>query len=499
MPRSVRQPSKSAPGARGTKGRELKEYRSKRSFRHTPEPAGDRRPKGRGDGARFVVQEHDASHLHWDLRLERDGVLVSWALPKGVPDDPKENRLAVHTEDHPLEYIDFEGEIPEGEYGAGTMRVWDSGTYEAEKFESAKVIVTLHGERVSGKYALFQTKGKNWMIHRMDPPVDPDTEPMPSGLRPMLARLAELPENEGDYGYEVKWDGIRALLYSDHGHVRLESRTGRDITPQFPEVRKLGRELGSRRVVLDGEIVAFDAEGRPSFQRLQGRIHLASESAVRNRMRDVPATYMVFDVLYLDGRSLLALGYEERRELLAGLELDGASWQTPDHHLGEGGALLEASRRQGLEGIVAKRLGSRYEPGKRSGAWLKVKNVRTQDVVIGGWLPGKGRREGQVGALLVGYVEETDGEQRLKYAGRVGTGFDAAKMKMLAGLLEADQSEESPFDGRQPPKESIFVEPRHVAEVAFSEWTSAGTLRAPVFRGLRDDKRPEEAVREEVV
>jgi bifunctional non-homologous end joining protein LigD len=485
--------------AQEKKAGELDEYRAKRSFRRTPEPAGKAESGEEGGRARFVIQEHDATHLHWDLRLERDGVLVSWALPKGVPDDPKENRLAVHTEDHPLEYIDFEGEIPKGEYGAGTMRIWDSGTYEAEKFEPAKVIVTFDGERVSGKYALFQTKGKNWMIHRMDPPADPEGEPMPKGLRPMLARLSDLPENEEAYAYEIKWDGIRALLYTDHGHVRLESRTGRDISRQFPELRKLGRELGAHRAVLDGEIVAFDDEGRPSFQRLQGRIHLASESAVRSRMRDVPVTYMVFDVLYLDGRPLLRLGYEERRHVLAGLKLEGDFWQTPDHHVGEGKALLEASRRQGLEGVVAKRLGSSYEPGKRSSAWLKVKNVRTQEVVIGGWLPGKGRREGQIGALLVGYMDEVDGKQRLKYAGRVGTGFDAAKLEQLAKLLEPGRRDESPFDGRQPPKESIFVEPRHVAEVAFSEWTSAGTLRAPVFRGLRDDKRPEEVFREEVV
>jgi bifunctional non-homologous end joining protein LigD len=473
----------------------LREYRSKRDPGRTPEPAGDGGPEAAG-GGRFVIQEHHARRLHWDLRLEHEGVAVSWALPKGIPDDPKENRLAVHVEDHPLKYLEFEGDIPKGEYGAGTIRIWDSGTYEAEKFEPEKLIVTFSGERVEGKYALFQTKDKNWLIHRMDPPADPDAEPMPQNLRPMLARLAKLPKNEESYAYEIKWDGVRALVYCDHGHVRVQSRTGREISDQFPEIRKLGRELGAHKAILDGEIVAMDDQGKPSFQRLQGRIHLASERAVRTRMKQTPATYMIFDLLYLDGRPLLKTPYEARRKQLAELDLAGPSWQTPDHHVGEGRALQEASRRQGLEGIVAKQLDSVYQPGRRSSAWLKVKNVRSQDVVIGGWLPGKGAREGRIGALLVGYVEPEDGETRLKYAGRVGTGFDAAMLDHLASLLEPLRRKASPFDGRQPPKESRFVEPKLVGEVEFNEWTSAGTLRQPVFKGLRDDKRPDEAVRE---
>ncbi len=445
-----------------------------------------------------MVQEHHARRLHWDLRLERDGVLVSWALPRGVPDDPKQNRLAVHTEDHPLDYYDFEGEIPRGEYGAGKVRIWDQGTYTAEKFRPDEVIATFDGERVKGRYALFQTKDDNWMIHRMDPPLDPDREPMPEHIEPMLATLSALPRTDEGWGYEIKWDGVRAIAYCSGGTLRLESRTLRDITSHYPEVRGLAEELGSREAVLDGEIVAFDDEGHPSFQRLQGRMHLASESAIRRRISDVPVTYTIFDLLYLDSHSTMELPYEERRELLDGLKLDGPSWQTPGYHRGEGKKLREMTRRRGLEGIVAKRLNSHYTPGRRGGAWRKVKNVHSQEVVIGGWLPGRGRRSSTLGALAVGYYDHDRGDEpELVYAGRVGTGFRDEDLKMLLDKLEPLRIEKGPFAGRQPPKETIFVEPRLVAEVEFAEWTSARTLRAPSFKGLRDDKPPGDVVFEQ--
>ena len=472
----------------------LDRYHEKRDFAATPEPAGD--PGGDGTKGRFVIQEHHARRLHWDLRLEHDGVLLSWAVPRGIPPDPKRNNLAVHTEDHPLEYLEFEGEIPKGQYGAGTMRIWDRGTYDAEKFEEAKVIMTFDGERVQGKYALFQTKGDNWMIHRMDPPVDSAREPMPRGLKPMMATLSTtLPRDDGTWAYEIKWDGVRAIAYCDGGHLRLESRRLREITSHYPELRSLAVELGARQAVLDGEVVAFDGAGRPSFERLQGRINLASEAAVRRRMADCPVTYLVFDLLYLDGRSLIDLPFTERRERLEELSLDGPNWQTPSYHRGEGKALLRLTQERGLEGLVAKRLDSRYLPGRRARAWLKVKNTRSQEFVIGGWLPGKGRRAATIGALLVGYHDEDDGG-RLRYAGRVGTGFSDAELDRLSGLLEPLRTPESPFDGRQPPREAVFVEPRRAAEVAFREWTAAGTLRAPVYKGLRPDKDPGEVVRE---
>jgi bifunctional non-homologous end joining protein LigD len=472
----------------------LGQYRKKRSFSKTPEPGADGQG-AEGDGGRFVIQEHHARRLHWDFRLEREGVLVSWALPRGVPDDPKQNRLAVHVEDHPLDYIDFEGEIPKGQYGGGQVKIWDHGTYEAEKFEPKKVVVRLHGERVQGRYALFQTKGDDWIIHRMDPPEE-GREPMPERLEPMKATLAKLPGDDEKWGFEIKWDGVRAIAYCEPGHLRLESRNLREITSQYPEVRALLEELGARQAVLDGELVAFEEEGRPSFQRLQTRMHVASAAEVRRRMRDVPVTYVIFDLLYLDGRLLVDLPYEERRSELEALGLDGTSWQTPAYHRGEGASLLEATRERDLEGVIAKRLGSRYLPGRRSRDWLKVKNVRGQEVVIGGWLPGKGRREGEIGALLAGYYEDDDEERRLRYAGKVGTGFDADDLRLLRERLEPLRCDESPFEGRQPQKGSIFVEPKLVAEVEFSEWTNAGTLRHPSYKGLRDDKPALDVVRE---
>ena len=470
----------------------LGSYKAKRDFEKTPEPKGARAQGPQA--ARFVIQEHNARRLHWDLRLEHDGTLASWALPRGIPEHPDENRLAVRTEDHPLQYLEFHGEIPQGEYGAGTMTIWDRGTYEAEKFRDGEVIATFLGERIHGRYALFRTRESDWMIHRMDPPEDPAYEPMPSEIRPMLARSGtRLPPREEQYGFEVKWDGIRTVLYADHGHAELRGRNGSDFTSRYPEVRELARSLGSRRIVLDGEVVAFDEQGRPSFERLQSRMHLASESAVRRRMRDIPATYVIFDLLYLDGHTTVSLSYEERRVLLERLELEGPAWRTPSYHRGEGKALLEATRELGIEGVVAKKLDCPYQPGARASHWIKVKNVHTQDVVIGGWTPGEGGRATSIGALAVGVMDD----EKLVYVGKVGTGFTEQTLALLKRELEPLSSDGSPFAGRQPPKGTVFVEPRLVAHVEFREWTKSGTLRAPSFKGLRPDISPQECVREE--
>src|SRR3954452_7272761 len=283
--------------------RALQEYRDKRDFTATPEPSGAVSPEPAGM-ARFVVQEHHATALHWDLRLEAEGVLWSWAVPKGIPVDPKHNHLAVRTEDHPLQYLDFSGDIPDGNYGAGQMSIWDRGTYELHKQTRREVVITLHGGRVSGRYALFATKGKNWMIHRMDPPDDPERADPPVDLRPMLATLGVLPKPPSGWAFEVKWDGIRALATVQGGRLQLASRNGRDLSSRYPELLALGLQLGSTEVVLDGEVVAFDVDGRPSFQLLQRRMHVTSESAQRRFSQEVPATYVVFDVLWLDGHSL---------------------------------------------------------------------------------------------------------------------------------------------------------------------------------------------------
>jgi bifunctional non-homologous end joining protein LigD len=488
---------------------ELPEYRAKRDFRRTPEPAPRRRSRAKSPkspqssagraapkdppqahAARFVVHEHHARRLHWDLRLERDGALMSWAVPNGIPHDPRENRKAVHVEDHPLDYIDFEGEIPAGSYGAGHVLIWDRGSYECEKFQDGKLVVVFHGERLRGRYALFRTGDeREWMIHRMDPP-ESAREAMPEHLPPMLASPGQLPRDERQWAFELKWDGVRAIAYWRPGRLRIESRNLNDIGSRYPELRALGQQLGMREAVLDGEIVAFDEHGTPSFERLQRRMHLTSESAIRRLAHEAPVAYVIFDLLYLDGRLTLGLPYRERRELLERLDLNGAAWQTPSYHTGDGRGLLAATAARNLEGLVAKRLDSPYRPGERGGEWLKIKNTGRQELVIGGWLPGKGQRAGQIGALLMGYHEGEGDGRVLRYAGRVGTGFDEAELKRLAGELASRERNSSPFAKRgvQPPRDARFVEPELVAEIAFSHWTRDRILRHSSYKGLRPDK-----------
>ena len=491
--------------------KKLADYEAKRDFKRTPEPGArvppkatraksPRTPMPRGELApapstlRFVVQEHHARRLHWDFRLERDGVLVSWAVPKGVPQDPKKNHLAVHVEDHPLSYIGFAGDIPTGNYGAGSVSIWDEGTYDTEKWSDREVMVVLHGKRVQGRYVLFRTRGEDWMIHRMDPPQDPERKPMPGLIEPMMAKLGTgIPLPEPSWGFEFKWDGIRALAYVEGGGVRLISRTGADVTARYPEIHAMGRAIGSSEVVLDGEVVALDDRGRPSFEEIQQRMGLTSESEIRRKMKVVPVTYMIFDLLWMDGHSMMDQAYATRRDALARLKLAGASWQTPPHEKGGGQAMLQASAKAGLEGIVAKKLVSKYEPGRRSGAWVKVKNRNRQELVIGAWLDGEGKRSGQPGALLVGYY---DGGQ-LVYAGKVGTGFTDAVLEKLAGLLKRLAQDRSPFEaGTSPPRAAHFVKPKLVADFEFVEWTRSGQLRAPSFKGLRNDKPAKEVVRQ---
>ncbi len=482
----------------------LSRYRAKRDFAATGEPAGDDgHPGENGARQRFVVQEHHATRLHWDLRLEHDGALTSWAIPNGIPADPSENRMAVHTEDHPLEYLDFEGQIPAGEYGAGTMRIWDRGTFESHLWTDKKVEITFHGERLNGRYGLFPIgrtpdTDKDWMIHRMDPPVDPQREPMPERIVPMLAGAsAELPRPEKNWSFEVKWDGIRAIAYVKPGRLRLESRNLREITDGYPEVRALLRDLGMREAVFDGEIVAFDDNGRPSFERLQRRMNVTGASAVRRLSASTPVVYAIFDLLYLDGHSLMGLPYHERRSRLDALGLGGPAWRVPAVHAGHGTRLLQATRAQGLEGVVAKRLDSRYEPGRRTGAWLKIKHTQRQELVIGGWIPGEGRRSERIGALLMGVYEGEGDNRRLRYAGRVGTGFTEQTLDKLAGMLGPLRCAECRLAGAPKlPRNAVFVEPRLVAEIEFREWTSDGIMRAPSFKGLRDDKEPARVVRE---
>jgi len=317
----------------------------------------------------------------------------------------------------------------------------------------------------------------------------------PGSIAPMLATTGALPADEAAFAFEIKWDGVRALVHAAGGRLHVESRRLVDITPRYPELWPLA-ELLDRSVVLDGEVVSFDEAGRPSFGLLQHRMHVTDPRDVRRRMDAYPVAFLAFDVLWLGGRSTIGLAYSERRGLLEGLGLDHPCWSTPRNHLGDGAGLLAATGARDIEGIVAKRLDSVYEPGRRSRAWVKVKSKPRQEVVVGGWLPGSGNRSGRLGALLTGYYE--GGE--LRYAGRVGTGFTEKMLDELARTLVPLERATSPFEGTPPAnvplREARFVEPRLVAEVEFSEWTAGGTMRHPSFKGLRGDKAPGAVVRE---
>jgi bifunctional non-homologous end joining protein LigD len=351
----------------------LEKYREMRDFEATPEPSGDEPEPAPGAAPRFVVQEHHATALHWDLRLERDGVLASWAVPKGIPPDPRVNHLAVQTEDHPLMYLDFHGEIPEGEYGAGQMTVWDTGTYDLHEWTDKKVEATFHGERAKGLYVLFRTRGNQWMIHRKDPPEDPTRELMPKDLRPMIASAGKLPKDEENWGFEVHWDGVRTLVASDGGRLELTGADGEAIgVEKTPELRLMGRQLGAVEVILDGELVAFDDTGRPDPERLERRMALDKDSAIRRTAKSVPITFVAYDLIWMEGHATIDLPYTERRKLLEELKVTGPNWQTPAYHRGEGKALLEAANQQGLTGVVAKRLDSTYQPGTTTKDWREI-------------------------------------------------------------------------------------------------------------------------------
>jgi DNA ligase D-like protein (predicted ligase)/DNA ligase D-like protein (predicted polymerase)/DNA ligase D-like protein (predicted 3'-phosphoesterase) len=463
----------------------LTTYRRMRDPGKTPEPVPKDSPiKGNND--RFVIQEHHARRLHYDFRLERDGVLVSWAIPKNLPETPSVNHLAVHTEDHPLDYATFEGTIPKGEYGGGEVYIWDTGTYEAEKFrdnppdgaaKGGEVIVTLHGGKISGRYALIQTDGKNWLAHRMkDQPTF-----TPKDMAPMLATHGSVEKLKAtQWAFEGKWDGYRLLVDADHGKLCLRSRSGRDVTHEYPQLEALAADLADHHVILDGEVVALDESGVPSF------------GAMQNRGSGGNIEFWAFDILSLDGRSLLRAKYSDRRRVLEALA-DGGGVTVPDQIPGDGPEALDYARKQRWEGVVAKKRDSTYQPGRRSSAWIKDKLWKTQEVVIGGWRAGEGGRTSGIGALLVGIPEDGG----LHFAGRVGTGFTEKELAKLKKILEPLHTDESPFTtplSGADAKGVTFVKPTLVGEVRYSERTSDGRLRQPSWRGLRPDKTPDEVV-----
>jgi bifunctional non-homologous end joining protein LigD len=512
--------------------RSLAEYQRKRDFSKTPEPKGSPEPRGQN---RFVVQKHWATRLHYDFRLEMDGVLVSWAIPKGPTLNPAEKRLAAHVEDHPVSYYDFEGTIPKGEYGGGTVMIWDWGTFEleestpAESLKRGEVKFRLKGVRLCWRYALVRTRSeKDWLlIKKKDECADPNFDiekfdtsvktgrtkegieqgkdavwssrreegqgglinlanaekgPMPKSLEPMKAQLVEKPFDDDRWLFEVKWDGIRLISFIDEGKVRLQTRAGRTVDDEYPQLQAISRLVNARQAILDGEIVALDEEGRPSFQLLQNR-----------GKEEHPMQYVVFDIVYFDGQRLFKVPLEDRKRLLRDIVRDSGVLKYSDHVLGQGTAFFKAAQEKRLEGIVAKLRDSSYQPGVRSSAWLKIKAVLQQEVVIGGFTEPRASRK-YFGALLVGVYEAG----KLVYTGHVGGGFDEKTLADIYKLMKPLIVKLSPFSGTPPRgnEKPTWVKPVLVAEVKFAEWTRDGVMRQPVFLGLRDDVDPREVRRE---
>ena len=468
----------------------LDEYRRKRDPEATPEPfVADGR---RGERPIFVVQRHAARRLHYDFRLERNGALASWAVPKGVPLEPGERALAVHVEDHPLEYAQFEGEIPKGQYGAGTVEIWDRGTYETvEEKRDGGLTVRLDGERLQGLWTLVPAKldgdPKNWLLlkKRED---GAEKAASPRLYAPMLATLVEKVPTGSDWLYEVKWDGYRALAYVRTGAAVLRSRRQNDLTERFPTIaRAVPKAVRTPSCVLDGEVCALDDDGRASFSAMQ-----TGDAAA--------LVYYVFDLLEVDGRPLLDRPLRERRERLEEL-LDPAVRNVRlSVAFDDGEALYEAAKEQQLEGILAKRIESRYHEGKRTRDWQKVKTHGRQEFIVAGYTKGRGRRAGRLGSLVL--AVRRGGE--LEYVGNVGTGFDEKEIERLVRLLRPLERKDPPFPvtpkmPRVRKDEIVWIEPRLVAEAEFTEWTHDGHLRAPVYKGLREDKPAEEVRREEPI
>ncbi len=509
-------------------GRPLDEYARKRKIARTPEPP----PREfEGDpGSIFCIQRHEARRLHYDLRLAIDGTLKSWALPQGPSLDPSRKPLAVAVEDHPIEYASFEGNIPAGNYGAGSMMLWDRGTFETlgdcpavEQIARGDFKFRLAGEKLRGEFALVRMKDRvtgqdsrdwllikkkdgeerpGWDAERLDwsvktgrrqvdialdvPPLP--LVPMPAAIGPMLATLAAEPPTGPEWLFEIKWDGIRAMAHAADGQTRLTGRKGNDITRQYPELAAIHERLRAASAIVDGEITVLDAAGRPSFARIQPRIMAASDATIRQHQRTRPAVFFAFDLLSCDGRDLRGLPLRERRRRLEAMLDPGPQLRLSESFL-EGQDLLAVARAQGLEGIVAKRAASPYE-SVRSADWVKVKAVREQEFLLCGFT--KGERD-YFGALLLGVWDQG----RLHFAGSVGTGFDRRTMQALAAQLTPLIVPESPFPERVSlPQPVTWTRPELVATVRYLEWTADGRLRAPVFAGLRTDIDPAACVRE---
>lgn len=489
-----------------------RDYAGKRAFDRTPEPParaeGDVDPTKATPGRSFMVHQHHATRLHFDLRLEMMNgdtpVLVSWAVPNNLPQRPGQRHLAIHVEDHPFEYGGFSGTIPAGNYGAGEVRIFDAGTYEVLEQEPKKLTIRLEGRRLRGIWHLVQTGGgedeqDQWLVFLRS---NDRPEPAPLEIvEPMKAMLVAEAFDDDDWVFEPKWDGIRALA-TCVDETMLISRNKRNITPVYPDLAGLHRHLVCFEAMLDGEIVAMSG-GRPSFERLQGRMNLQNPRDIERAAKAVPVIFIAFDILYLDGRWVMDEPWERRRELLEETVIPTPYLQISTAVTGEGKALFAAAEQQRLEGVVAKRRAGSYHPGKRGREWLKIKTTYQADVVVGGWSKGEGARSDRFGSLLVGAY---DGDE-LRFLGSVGTGFTDKTLTQVLGRMKTLETGENPFssdprDGKErwgkPIKDPHWIEPRLVAAVEFRELTSAGRLRAPSFKGLREDKDPEDCSYEDL-
>ena len=502
----------------------LDEYNRKRDFRETAEPKGR---AGRKGSPIFVVQRHAARRLHFDFRLQVNGALASWAVPKGPPETIGEKRLAIHVEDHPLDYAKFEGDIPAGNYGAGHVDIWDHGTFEVEGSESAAAQIErgdlkfqLTGERLNGRFVLVRmkpsatrnTKGNEWLFirktdlgisprapepeksqadhaaSRSKPASNPGTldgarkAPMPTELSVALAQLSDKPFSKPDWLFEIKWDGERSLAFIQDGDVELRARSGRNITAEYPELKQVVKQFNARKAILDGEVVVLDEKGRSDFMRIQPRFGVSNPPL--SLQQKSPVSYYVFDLLYCDGYDLRNVALEKRKGLLRELLRPSANVRYSDHVIENGVELLERAKERGLEGIIAKRRESHYG-GKRSGDWLKFKIVHDLDVAIGGWTAPRRTRD-HFGALLMGLY---DGKN-LKYIGSVGTGFDQKMLEKTMAKLVKLATAKSPFDTTPKLKEEVhWVKPELVARVKYGQWTKDKMLRQPVFLGFQEDRK----------
>lgn len=457
---------------------QLESYEKKRDFKKTPEP--DARIV-EGGGNNFVIHRHHASHLHYDLRLEQDGVLKSWAVPKGMPPHPGVKRLAVQTEDHPMKYLTFDGKIPKGQYGGGDMWIYALGKYTITKEKKDGFYFRLSSKELTGEYRIYQIKQKEFLLERVD---IPQIDFLKDEIAPMLSDSASsLPQHADDYIYEVKWDGIRALIALEDGQLRIRSRNQNDVTKQFPELLIADKAFRATNGLFDAEIVSLDKQGKPEFKKVINRLMASGETNISKLSKSNPVYCYIFDCLYLDGRSLINEPLLQRKIWLK----DAIKKDTPyrvSEWMEDGEGLLEAARAHALEGIMAKRKDGRYFPGRRSDSWLKIKIRNTAECVVIGYNNGKGNRKDAFGGL---HLAQWQGEE-LVYRGKVGTGFDDATIKEIFTRIKKLKEIKKPVEGKVlDEKVSTWVEPKLMLEVTYASLTPDKNFREPVFVRLRED------------